>query len=374
MKNKILLLCFFAAIFSPSGIDLYIALIPTISELYNVNSEFALSSYILGMAIGTVFSGFLYDKYGGIRLLKWASMLLLITCVFIARTNDFNTLLFLRLIQGIVISPFMLSALSIIKDNMEEQQVGPIYGKINGFMNLIPMFFPSLSILILNHSQQWQTVFVFFAAIAFSFFSFTSLAFREKQIKWNVESNAPINKILNDQHYRKFSAFPILSLSLIFMYCSFSPTVITDLLNWDILSYSFYFGFNGILMFISGQFLGSLFFKYGSKTVLKLGFILALLSSLLLIFSFISAYFVLIGLSFYTISFIFIISSSHALSLSTLKSGIGKANGIISCLQMLLGAILSALTGLLSNGEIIFFFSLAIILMALCGIKIIRGK
>jgi MFS family permease len=56
-------LCFFAVIFSPAGIDLYVALIPEISTVYQVNAEYALSIYFLGMGIGTLFARYLYDRF-----------------------------------------------------------------------------------------------------------------------------------------------------------------------------------------------------------------------------------------------------------------------------------------------------------------------
>jgi MFS transporter, DHA1 family, multidrug resistance protein len=374
IKNKILFLCFFAAIFSPSGIDLYIALIPTISELYNANSEFALSSYILGMSIGTIFSGFLYDKYGGRKLLLSASLFLLATCIALSYVENFNNLVLLRLLQGISVSPFMLSALSIIKDNMKNEEVGPTYGKINGFMNLIPMLFPILSVAILSYTGKWQSVFTFFSFLTLAFIAFTFLSFKSQNIHWKKERDIPLNQVFKNSSFIKFSLFPILSLSLIFMYCAFSPTVITESLKWDITSYTLYFGFNGILMFFSGQFLGRLFIKYSGEGVLKIGLFFALLSSLLILMSLLYSYLILAGLSLYAISFIMIISSSHSLALSELNSGIGKANGVISAAQMLLGAILSGLSGVLSNSLTIMVFSFIIALMSIFGIKIIKGK
>lgn len=372
--NKILILCFFAAIFSPSGIDLYVALIPTITISYGENAELALSSYILGMAIGTLFSGFLYDKYGGRNLLLFSSVFLIFTCISLYSTDDFSSLVIIRLIQGIVISPFMLCALSIIKDNLSADKIGSSYAKINGFMNLIPMMMPMLSVFILEYTGSWQSVFLFLAILSLMFLIYLLITFKTDTIKWEKEKNIPFLEIMKNKNFLEYSIYPILSLALIFMYCAFSPTVITLYMEWDIYSYIVYFGFNGILMFIVGQSLGIFFERYGSKGVLIIGLKIAILSSLIVAFSTLYSELVIVGLSLYSISFIMIIASSHDLSLSGLKFGIGKANGIISGLQMILGATLSALVAIFSSLTILLIFSSLVFSLGVFGITKIKGN
>jgi DHA1 family bicyclomycin/chloramphenicol resistance-like MFS transporter len=376
--SKVLLLCFIAALFSPIGVDIYIALIPEISNVYKENAEYGLSTFILGMGFGTLLAGALYDHLGGRKtLIISTSILLAFICLMIV-IDSFAALMINRFFQGVAVSGVSLSAMSIIKDNLPQDQVGSTYGKINGVMNLIPAVFPPVSVLLLSVTGAWQSVFVLFAAITFSLLLFTYSAFTPTSLSWKQTDHdgfkdafklSGFSSHFKNSMFRNHFSLPVTSLAIIFMMCTFLPTLLVETYGWSINEFSMYFGFNGLLMFLTGSFLGKLFVRYGADSVLRLGLYLALISAFILVTcNPSSAFGVLAGISMYCVSFIFIIASSHALALSDTVEGVGKANSIISMSQMFLGAALSALSVMFVGASMVYIFSFFVFLLVLQGV------
>ncbi len=141
-------------------------------------AQFMVTSFILGMGLGTLIVGPASDSYGRKPVLLAGAIVYIIASAFAWRADSLNAMLAARVVMGIGASAPRVVALAIVRD----LYAGPLMARMMSFIilvfSLIPALAPSLGHMIME-AFGWRSIFVGFAL--FMVFSGTWLMMRQPE-------------------------------------------------------------------------------------------------------------------------------------------------------------------------------------------------
>ncbi|MGQ4001891.1 multidrug effflux MFS transporter [Francisellaceae bacterium CB299] len=160
-------LVFFVVIFvalPPFAIDTYIPAFGNIANDLNVNVNLmpiTISTYLIGFGLGMFFWGALSDRYGRKKILTIGMLVYIISTVLCAQTDNFNTLIFMRFIQGLGDSPAAVAAMAILKDCYRGQKLIKTMATMIMVFMVAPIVAPIVGSVIIYTTGEWQNIFYF---------------------------------------------------------------------------------------------------------------------------------------------------------------------------------------------------------------------
>jgi MFS transporter, DHA1 family, multidrug resistance protein len=160
-------LVFFVVIFvalPPFAIDTYIPAFGNIANDLNVNVNLmpiTISTYLIGFGLGMFFWGALSDRYGRKKILTIGMLVYIISTVLCAQTDNFNTLIFMRFIQGLGDSPAAVAAMAILKDCYRGQKLIKTMATMIMVFMVAPIVAPMVGSVIIYTTGEWQNIFYF---------------------------------------------------------------------------------------------------------------------------------------------------------------------------------------------------------------------
>lgn len=368
--NYILFVSLLLSVFSPIAIDLYISLIPEITNEFQKDGELTLSVYFLGIGIGYLFMGNLYDRYGAHKMSTYNLLLFSLSSFGIYFSKNYELILLLRMIQGISISGICVTYLVLIKDNFKEKDTAKYYGYINSIMNVAPATLPFLGVYIFNTFSDWRYNFLLIGV--FSLISLLIILKQTKKIPFKQHEEQSWS-FLKDIKYKHYSPLAVLSLVMLFLYVSLSPNYFISNLGWSSYEFSIFFAINGLFLAAGGLIFSHIVKTKEIKNILFFSYLIVLFSGFLISLSEISYLFFITGIFIFSLIFPSIIASSTTLSLSNLNKDLGKAVSFISCLQMLISSLLTFIFIHFFENEIIIL-GVFIFINALYGSISLRKK
>ena len=367
--NYIAFISLLLSIFSPIAIDLYISTIPNISEEFSRLGELTLSFYLIGVGLGYFFMGKLYDDYGAHKIANFNLLIYALTSLGIFFTFNFETILFLRLLQGISISGLAVTYTVLLKDNFEPKETAKYYGYTHSVMNVAPATMPFLGLFLTNYFGDWRysflLIFIFSILTLIFIFPYT----KKIPIK---NHNQESFSFLKNKLYKKYSLLAILSLTILLAYVTTSPSLFIDNFKWTNHEFSIFFAINGALLAIGGFLFSKLINTYSIEKALLIGYSVVTFSGCVMLLN-INEYSYITAIFIFSLFFPTIIASSTMLSLSDLKSDTGKAVSVINGLQMILSGAFGWLFGLFME-QLIYSFAIFLIVNGLYGIYVYFSK
>ncbi|AJC49038.1 multidrug effflux MFS transporter [Allofrancisella guangzhouensis] len=160
-------LIFFVVIFvalPPFAIDTYIPAFGNISDFLNVDVSkmtITVSTYLVGFGIGMLIWGALSDRYGRKKILILGMLIYTISTVLCSLSSDFETLTFMRFIQGLGDSPAAVASMAILKDCYRGQKLIKMMATMIMVFMIAPIISPIIGSLIIYTTGQWQNIFHF---------------------------------------------------------------------------------------------------------------------------------------------------------------------------------------------------------------------
>ncbi|QIV95948.1 Bcr/CflA subfamily drug resistance transporter [Allofrancisella inopinata] len=160
-------LIFFIVIFvalPPFAIDTYIPAFGNISDFFNIDVSkmtITVSTYLVGFGVGMLIWGALSDRYGRKKILILGMLIYTISTILCSLSSDFETLTFMRFIQGLGDSPAAVAAMAILKDCYRGQKLIKMMATMVMVFMIAPMISPIIGSLIIYTTGQWQNIFHF---------------------------------------------------------------------------------------------------------------------------------------------------------------------------------------------------------------------
>ncbi|CUH77463.1 multidrug effflux MFS transporter [Tropicibacter naphthalenivorans] len=151
------------------------AMLPALPELAGQftpddpnKAQLVVTSFVLGMGLGTLFTGPLSDAVGRKPIVLFGASLYIVTAYLATLAPDLETLLGARFVQGVGAAAPRVVALAIVRDLYAGRGMARIMSFVMMIFTLVPAIAPSLGALLINLSG-WETIFY-----AFMFFSAVS--------------------------------------------------------------------------------------------------------------------------------------------------------------------------------------------------------
>ncbi|QJB69395.1 multidrug effflux MFS transporter [Parasphingorhabdus halotolerans] len=129
--------------------------------------QWIVTSYIYGMAFGSIIYGSLADRYGRKPILAVTISIYTIVGIICAFTDDYDLLLIARFIQGLAASAMGVLANSIIRDRYDGDAMARMMSTIMMIFMIVPITAPILGQIILFFAE-WHVIFLMLSVVGFS--------------------------------------------------------------------------------------------------------------------------------------------------------------------------------------------------------------
>lgn len=149
------------------AIDIMLPALGLISDDFGLKGEndrqWIITSYIYGMAIGSILYGSLADRYGRKPVVLVTIAIYVGFGILCAFTENYDLLLAARFIQGLAASAMGVLANSIIRDRFEGDAMARTMSTIMMVFMAVPVMAPMLGQLVLVFAP-WQVIFIVLSA------------------------------------------------------------------------------------------------------------------------------------------------------------------------------------------------------------------
>lgn len=150
------------------AIDSILPAFPALGAAFDVASandrQFVISSYLMGMGIGSLFYGPIGDQVGRKPVLLSSLVFYVIFGGACAFAPDFRTLLLLRFAQGFAAAAMGVLVVSVIRDIFSGDRMASFMSIIFIVFMAVPVLAPTVGQLIL-YFAQWQFIFILLSAM-----------------------------------------------------------------------------------------------------------------------------------------------------------------------------------------------------------------
>ena len=166
------------------SIDAMLPALPDIIKSYgitNTNSQqYIITFLFMGLSIGQLIAGPLSDSIGRKKGIYAGLTLFIIGSLLAYFAHNFETILAGRFIQGLGASAPRIITVAIIRDRYEGREMARVMSYIMGIFIIVPALAPAIGqgIIMLT---GWQSIFIFFIAIALVIFIWLAMRIPETQ-------------------------------------------------------------------------------------------------------------------------------------------------------------------------------------------------
>jgi MFS transporter, DHA1 family, multidrug resistance protein len=142
----------------------------------NLNgAQLIVTSFVLGMGLGTFFTGPLSDTFGRKPVMLWGAVVYIISAFVASKAQSLEVLLIARVCQGLGAAGPRVVAMAVIRDLYAGRGMAQILSLVMIIFTLVPAVAPLLGAIVID---IWSWRAVFYGFIAFSVVSALWLALR----------------------------------------------------------------------------------------------------------------------------------------------------------------------------------------------------
>ena len=133
-----------------------------LSPLDPNKAQLVIASFMIGLGVGTLFSGPISDAFGRQFVALWGTVIIVITALIAANASNLEILLVARFFQGIGSAGPRIAALAIVRDLFNGREMARILSFVIFVFSLAPIFAPSIG-WALAWGFGWRSIFFSFA-------------------------------------------------------------------------------------------------------------------------------------------------------------------------------------------------------------------
>ncbi|TDP75005.1 multidrug effflux MFS transporter [Roseateles toxinivorans] len=354
---KIALVLGLLSAIGPFAIDMYLPALPAIGASLGANSsgvQMSLTAFFLSLGLGQLLYGPVSDMVGRKPPLYFGLGLFALTSVGCALATDIDTLIVLRLLQGLGAAAGMAIPRAIVRDLHTGTEATKLMSLLMLVFSVSPILAPLAGSAVIALSS-WRGVFWAVTIAALIGLVLTGSVLKEtRPPAARLESSLGsalrgYALLLRDRHYLGLVFIGSFAMGGFFIYLANSPFVLIDHYGLTPTQYSLAFALNAAAFIGMSQFTGRLSERFGLVPVVKVAAIASAVPLVLLLGYYLAGgdeLAVLIGLYFVASAFMgLVIPSTSVLALEDHGAIAGTASALLGTLQMLTGAVLMAVSG-----------------------------
>lgn len=164
------------------SIDILLPALPAIGETFGVadpnSRQLVILVYVVTFSVSQLFFGLLTDRYGRRPFLIFGLALYLAGSVAAIFSNSFETLLAMRVVQGVGTAALQVVVMAVIRDCFSGQSMGRVLTFVFTTFMIVPIVAPSIGQAI-QYVSGWRGVFVFNAIAGSALFAWAYLRLEE---------------------------------------------------------------------------------------------------------------------------------------------------------------------------------------------------
>lgn len=273
----------------PFTIDSYLPSFPAIEAEFNISRALlsqSLGLYLAAFAIATLFFGPLADRLGRRWVILISLLFYIVASVGCALSNDYNTFLLFRLLQGIAAAGGLVTGRAIIRDVYSPQDAHHALSRIMMLFAIAPAIAPVIGGW-LHELFGWHSVFYFLALFAVIIFFLVLFHIPETLNSKHRQSFHPVNvarvysRTLMHHRFQVIIFIVAFYFAGLFLYIAAAPTIIYDFLELESSDFAVMF-FPMVAGLIFGAWLsGRVAHSWPMERTIKLALTLMLIGSLL---------------------------------------------------------------------------------------------
>ncbi|MDX5629176.1 MULTISPECIES: multidrug effflux MFS transporter [unclassified Brenneria] len=359
------------ATLGPLCTDLYLPALPELaSELSTTTAaaQLSLTAGLLGLGVGQLIFGPLSDKLGRRRPLLISLFILLLASVWCALAQDINHLIVARVIQGLAGAGGAVLSRAVARDLYSGHELTRFFALLMLINGLAPIVAPVMGGVLLS-IIDWRGIFIALAVIAVLLLLLAALRLPEtlppqRRVTGGVGTLVlSVASLLTQRQFMGLCLAQGFAGAGMFAYIGASPFVLQEIYRLSPQMFSLCFAINGVGLIFSAQISSRLSGHFGEIPVLKVGLVIAGVSSLLLLLATAlqaSLIWLLIPL-FFTIIIIGIVGpSASALAMQSQGDKAGSSSALLGVSMFTLGAVSVPLTGLFGTSALSMALVIAI--------------
>ena len=344
------------------------AMLPALTEIGadltpdNLNrAQLIITSFVLGMGLGTFFTGPLADRFGRKAVIITGAALYVCATIWAYFAATLEMMIAARIFMGLAAAAPRVASVAMVRDLFSGREMARIMSFVMLIFSLVPALAPSLGALIIALSD-WRGIFIAFAIFA----TLSSLWLMVRQPETLAPQNrrsldflsllATAREVLVHPTVRLATAAQTLSMAMLFSVLS-STQQVFDLTYGQ--GHTFHFWFGGIAVLASSASLvnARLVRRLGMRPIIKAMFLAQIGLSLGMIFVVelgLPLRFELLFYAFWTASVFFqaglTLGNLNALALEPMGHIAGMAASLVTAFATVGAVLIAVPIGLSFNG------------------------
>jgi DHA1 family bicyclomycin/chloramphenicol resistance-like MFS transporter len=365
MNNKehqriIYILGFLTAI-GPFSIDAYLPGFPSIAKDLQTDIEhvtFSLTSYFIGISLGQLFYGPVFDRFGRKKPLIAGLIIYMVSAVGCAFTPSIHMLIAFRFLLAIGGCVGMVASRAIVRDIFPINEIAKVFSMMMLVMGVAPIIAPVLGGFIVTYFG-WRFIFLLLLIVSSLITFVISKYLPETKEADRSVSFHPLKivegyfSLFRDRTFLVYALASGAASAALFSYISDSSFVYIQLFGISQSHFGWVYAMNAFALVSASQFNRLWLSKKNSRQITITTISLQFIISLLLIAS--------VQMKFNNLLIMFLIfiylfwlgflnPNTTSLALEPFKKNAGTASAMLGSLQMVFGAAASALVSLFHNG------------------------
>jgi MFS transporter, DHA1 family, multidrug resistance protein len=360
--NTIILVLGALSAIGPFSIDMYLPGFPAIAA--DLRTDIAhvglsLTSFFIGISIGQIAYGPVMDRYGRKKPLMLGLFVYIVAALSCALSPSINFLIIMRFFLALGGCVGMAGSRAVVRDLFSGSETARVLSALVMVFGVSPIVAPTIGGLVVA-MIGWRFIFLILAAIAMFILAAVCLFLQESRGPDISISLHPRDVIFEYLNLFRESAFVIYTFSSavavggFFSYISGSPFTYIKLLGFNVTQFGWMFSINAVGLIVASQLNRVWLRRHNSAEILLMVTAVQFCVVMLLLiipFGELGSKIVTISLIFcYLFCFGFVNPNAMALGLQPFVRNAGSASALMGSLQMVIGALASALVSYLYNG------------------------
>ncbi|MGE5409848.1 MAG: multidrug effflux MFS transporter [Clostridiales bacterium] len=370
-KRIIYILGFLTAI-GPFSIDAYLPGFPSIAKDLQTDIEhvtFSLTSYFIGISLGQLFYGPVFDRFGRKKPLIAGLIIYMASAIGCAFTPSIYMLIAFRFLLAIGGCVGMVASRAVVRDIFPINEIAKVFSMMMLVMGVAPIIAPVLGGFIVTYFG-WRFIFVLLLVVSSLITFVISKYLPETKEADSSVSFHPLKivkgyfSLFRDRTFFVYALASGAASAALFSYISDSSFVYIQLFGISQSHFGWVYAMNAFALVSASQFNRLWLSKKNSRqitiTTISLQFIISivLIASVQMKFNYL---FIMFLIFIYLFWLGFLNPNTTSLALEPFKKNAGTASAMLGSLQMVFGAAASALVSLFHNGTAL---PMSIIMMA----------
>ena len=359
-------LVFFVVIFvalPPFAIDTYIPAFGNVADFFHVNVNsiaVTISTYLVGFALGMLVWGALSDRYGRKKILIIGMSVYIISTIFCSYTENFNTLIFMRFVQGLGDSPAAVAAMAILKDCYRGQKFIKTTATMIMVFMIAPIVAPIIGSIIIYTTGRWQDIFHFLTiygiVLLFITFMMPETHKSSKRAKSLLSSFTVYIKHLFNGPFMLGAMTGALGFGAMFSFISTSSNLIIGYYHFGYAQFCAIFALNILGLGFASNLIKKKLTPHNRIRFISFGYALAIavvFINIMLSYAVENIYIFVVLNTFATAGFALTNITISSVTIDLLKEGFGAGNAIMRLIKFIIAGLAGFLLSFISIQHLI---------------------